>query len=159
MSRRLEDPKHPRPRRTLRERVVALAMVVLALNVTAVAIFLAAWLAGWIRLSAGGAESDQWRFQFTLNAGRVAEDMQKTASSLRTASEVDTVIGDVVHHDRESGRVIVRDKEGAQVTARINDATEIEGPASMPAGERVELIYRHRDGENQALRIELLEEE
>ena len=134
-------------------------MVVLALNVTAVALFLAALLAGWIRLSAGGAESGHWRFQLTLNAGRAAEDMQESAASLRTASEVDTVIGDVVRHDRESGRVIVRNEEGEQVTARINDATEIEGPSSMPAGERIELVFRHRGGENHAIRIERLEEE
>lgn len=164
MSRRLEDPARPLIRRTLQERIGALAVTVLALNLVFLLIFIAGWFAGWFQVSLGRNEANApWRLQVTLNPRRVADDLRETASTLQAASEVDTVIGEVVKHDLPSNRITVETEQGQQVTARINDATQIpkdgngDSPSTFQAGDRIELVYREQEGQNHAVQIARVE--
>jgi hypothetical protein len=164
MSRRLEDPKHPRPRRTFRERVTALAVTVLALNVAMVVFLLVGWLAGWLSLSIGRDQpQSQWRFLVRLNTGQVADDLQETVATLEAAVQMDTVVGEVVANNSERDRITVETEKGKRVTARINEATELKSQgdatsaSAFQAGDRVELVFREQNGRNEAVRIAHLE--
>ena len=164
MSHRLQDPEHILTRRTLRERFVAVAVTVLALNATFLVIVLVGWLAGWFHVSAGRSETDsRWRFQLTLNPSEVTDDLRETAATLKVATEVNTVIGDVVRYDVQSNRITIQTAKGQQVTARINDVTKIQNrgrgasPPGLQAGDRIELVFHEQDGQNHAIQISLLE--
>jgi hypothetical protein len=155
-------------RRTFRERVVAAAMVVFALNLLVLTLLAVGLLAGWVHLGFDrGDVQGQWRLNLTMNTGEVVEDVRETAQetqelagSLETAAEMNTVIGDVVEKDAAANRLTVQTDQGEKVTARVNNATqvEVEGadatPASIRPGDRVELVFRENEGENYAVKIE-----
>jgi hypothetical protein len=155
-------------RRTFRERVAVAATLVFGLNLLALTLLVVGLIAGWIHLSFDRGEAQgQWRLQLTMNTGEVVEDVQETvqetqelAGSVETAAEMNTVIGDVVQKDGAANRLTVQTDEGEQVTARLNNATEVEvdgaesSPASIRQGDRVELVFRENNGENHAVKVE-----
>ncbi len=159
------------PRRSFRDRLVNAALVVLAFNVGLAIVFVGGWLAGWFHVSIDRAKAaQQWRLQVTLNTNQVADDVEETVedtkravASLRSAAELDAVIGQVVQHDLARQELTVRSDRGEQVIARMSEATEIEvngaqaAPSAVQPGDRVELVYRQQDGQNHAVEIERLE--
>ncbi len=157
--------------RSFHERVVGLAMFILALNVAVLVLFIVGWLAGWFEVSVDRNQpARQWRLQVALNTGEVAddveetvEDTQRTAASLQAATELDTVIGNVVQNDAANHRLTVRTEKGEQVTAHLNEATKAEAdgqkvsPEVFRQGDRIELTFREQDGQNHAVQIARLE--
>jgi hypothetical protein len=134
-------------------------MTVLAFNVVALVLLLVGWLAGWLAFSIERDKPEsKWGILVQLNTDRVADDVQETAATLEAAADVDTVVGDVVRRVGDD-RITVQPEKGQEITARINDATELApragapSPAAFETGDRVELVFREQDGRNEAVRI------
>lgn len=175
MAKELDDTgrRHHTREHTWRERIHQTAMIVFVVNVLVLMVFVGGWLSGWFHVSAGQGEADgQFRFQLAVNTSEFADDVQnaveetqKATETIETVTELSTATGKVIDNDVAGHSLTIADKDSGQVKVKVNEVTEVKldgEKASMnqiQAGDKVQVVFREKSGENFALKIQRLQQQ